>query len=96
MEWWEFLERYPDWSATTIRTKITRLQDLGTGEEVVMVVRDLQDPKCKAYLVRKAMRWGVRFTSGQIEALEQELPLELCVELREYAGQPQWQSWETL
>ena len=96
MEWWEFFENYPRWTASAVRTKITRLQSMGTAEEVVIAVRHLADNRCKAQLIRTALDWGVRFTPEQVAQLEAALPPELQVRLREWTGQPEWQPWETL
>lgn len=90
MEWWEFLEGYEGWSASTQRIKMGLLREMGTGEEVTIVVRHMQEPRNKVLLIRKAMYYGVRFSPAQIQALERELPTEVGVQLREYAGQSKW------
>ena len=96
MEWWEFFERYQDWSGLTQRVKLSQLREMGTGEEVAIVVRHMQDAQNKKLLLHKAMHYGVRFSSAQLDALDGDLPPELAAELREYAGLPQWQPWERL
>ena len=88
MEWWEFLERYQDWSGLTQRVKLSQLREMGTGEEVAIAARHMQDAQNKKLLLRKAMHYGVRFSPAQIRELERELPPELAMELWEYAGLP--------
>lgn len=88
MEWWEFFERYQDWTGITQRVKLGQLREMGTGEEVAIVARHMQDAQNKKLLLRKAMHYGVRFSSAQLDALDGELPSELAMELWEYAGLP--------
>ena len=96
MEWWEFFERYEEWSAEKQRVQLSKLREMGTGEEVTIVVRHMQAAQNKKLMIRKAMHYGVRFSPVQLALLEQELPPEVGVQLREYAGLPQWQPWERL
>ena len=88
MEWWEFFERYQDWTGITQRVKLGQLREMGTGEEVTIAARHMQDAQNKKLLLRKAMHYGVRFSSAQLDALDGELPPELAMELWEYAGLP--------
>ena len=86
MKWAEFYEKYWDWSDTTRRTRISSLEDVGTGTEVVEVIYEIQDAKVRAQLIRKAMKLGTRFTADDLVSLEYEIADDLFKQLAEYAG----------
>ena len=86
MLWSDFYDGFWDWSDSTRRTRISSLEDIGSGEEVVEVVLEIEDPKVKAQLIRKAMKFGVEFTSDDFMNLDGELPDELYAQLGQYAG----------
>lgn len=86
MMWDDFYDRYCDWSEATIKTRISALEDVGAGEDVVDVVLNLSDEKAKAQLVRKAMKLGVVFTHDDFMNLDGELPDDLYTEVCNYSG----------
>lgn len=86
MEWYDFYCGYSEWADSTLRTRISSLEDIGSGDEVVEVIIDLPTEKLQVQLVRKAMRCGVSFTQENIDDLWGELPDEVCEELAEYSG----------
>ena len=86
MLWTDFYDSHWDWADSTKRTKISSLEDIGSGEEIVEVVYEINDPKIKAQMIRKAMKLGAKFTSDDLLALEGELPAELCEQLAQYCG----------
>ena len=86
MTWDDFYSRYFDWSENTVRSRISSLEDIGYGEEVVEVVLNLWDDKLKAQLIRKAMRLGVTFTHEDFINLKGELSDELYIEIANYGG----------
>ena len=86
MLWSDFYDSFWDWSDSTRRTRISSLEDIGSGEEVVEVVLEIEDPKVKAQLIRKAMKFEVEFTSDDFMNLDGELPDELYAQLGQYAG----------
>lgn len=86
MLWSDFYDGFWDWSDSTRRTRISSLEDIGSGEEVVEVVLEIEDPKVKAQLIRKAMKFGVEFTSDDFMNLDGELSDELYAQLGQYAG----------
>lgn len=86
MLWDEFYDAFWDWSDSTRRTRISSLEDIGTGDEIVEAVLEIEDPKVKAQLIRKAMKLGVSFTQDDFMNLDEELPEELFAQLGEYAG----------
>lgn len=86
MQWCDFYDNFWDWSDSTRRTRISSLEDFGSGEEVVEVVLEIEDEKVRAQLIRKAMKFGVHFTSEDFMNLDGELPTELFEQLGKYAG----------
>ena len=81
MLWSDFYDGHWDWSDSTKRTRISSLEDIGAGDEIVEVVYNIEDPKIKAQLIRKAMKLGAKFTSDDLMELEGEITEELCVQL---------------
>lgn len=86
MQWSEFYDRFWDWSDSTRRTRITSLEDVGPGDEIVDAVLEIEDPKVRTQLLRKAMRLGAEFSGDDFINLEDELPYEIYEELGLYAG----------
>lgn len=86
MQWCDFYDAFWDWSDSTRRTRISSLEDVGSGDEVVEAVLEIEDPKVKAQLIRKAMKLGAEFSSDDFMNLDGELPDELYEQLGKYAG----------
>ena len=86
MQWCDFYDAFWDWSDSTRRTRISSLEDIGAGDEVVEAVLEIEDPKVKAQLIRKAMKLGAEFSSDDFANLDGELPDELYEELGKYTG----------
>lgn len=86
MDWYDFYDGYTEWAESTLRTRISSLKDMGTGEEIVEVLIDLPAEKLKVQLLRKAIAQKVQFTHEDFENLDGELPEELYRELATYAG----------
>lgn len=86
MTWDDFYDRYSNWSESTLKTKISTLEDVGNGEDVVAVCLDILDEKIKAQLIRKAMKLRVTFTHDDWLNLDGEIPDALLEELARYAG----------
>lgn len=86
MQWCDFYDAFWDWSDSTRRTRISSLEDIGPGEEVVEAVLEIEDSKIKAQLIRKAMKLGAEFSSDDFMNLGGELSDELYKELGKYTG----------
>ena len=86
MTWDDFYDRYCDWSESTVKTRISSLEDIGAGEDVVDVVLNLPDEKLKVQLVRKAIKLGVKFTQDDFMNLDGELPDEVYAEIAKHGG----------
>ena len=86
MIWDDFYDRYCDWSESTVRTRISSLEDIGEGGDVVDVVLNLSDEKIKVQLIRKAMKLGVKFTHDDFAMLDGELPDEVYAEVAAHGG----------
>ena len=86
MIWSDFYDGFWDWSDSTRRTRISSLEDIGSGDEIVDALLEIEDPKIQAQLVRKAIKLGAKFTTDDFQNLEGELPDEIYEELGKYAG----------
>lgn len=86
MLWSDFYDAFWDWSDSTRRTRISSLEDIGSGDEVVEAVLEIEDPKVKAQLIRKAIKLGAEFTNDDFMNLDGELSDEVYEELGKYAG----------
>ena len=86
MKWCDFYDNYYDWADSTRKTRISTLEDMGPGDEIVEVVRDIEDPKVRTQLLNKAMKLGAVFSQEDFADLDGELPPELYEKLGKYAG----------
>ena len=86
MLWSDFYDGFWDWSDSTKRTRISSLENIGSGEEIVEVIYEIEDPKVRSQLIRKAMKMGATFTSEDFMNLDGELTDELYEELGKYTG----------
>lgn len=84
--WDEYYEGFWDWSDSTRKTRISYLEDIGPGDEIVEAILDIQDEKTRAQLIRKAIKLGAKFTQDDFMNLDGELPDEVYEQLAEYAG----------
>lgn len=84
--WDEFFDSFWDWSDSTRKTRISYLENIGSGDEIVEAVLDIQDEKIRAQLIRKAIKLGAIFTSEDFMNLDGELPEEVYKQLAEYTG----------
>lgn len=86
MLWSEFYDKYIDWSESTINSKISSLEDIGPGDEVLEVLYELSSEKVKDKLVRKAMRLRSSFSHDIFMEIEGEISEAVFKELANYAG----------
>ena len=86
MQWCDFYGNFWDWSDSTRRTRISSLEDMGPGEEIVDVALEIEDEKVKAQLIRKAMKLGTRFSHDDYANLYGELPDDVYAQLGKYTG----------
>ena len=86
MTWDDFYDRYSDWAPSTLKARISTLEDIGNGEEVVDVCLAIEDEAVRAQLIRKAMKLGACFTHDDYLNLDGELPDALLESLAQYAG----------
>lgn len=86
MQWCDFYDAFWDWSDSTRRTRISSLEDIGSGDEVVEAVLEIEDSKIRSQLIRKAIKLGAEFTNDDFMNLDGELADEVYEELGKYAG----------
>lgn len=73
ISWYDFIDRYSEWSESTLRTRISELYEIGSGDEVVDVILDFPTEQLKGQLIRRAIRHKVIFTHDDFENLDGEL-----------------------
>ena len=86
MVWDHFYDRYCDWSEATVKSAISSLEDIGSGEDVVEVCLNLFSEELSCQMIRKSMKLGVKFTCEDLINLEEELPRELFEQVVRYSG----------
>lgn len=86
MEWTDFYDRFSEWAPSTVRSRISALQDMGPGIEIADAVLVLEDEGLRTQLIRKAMRLNAAFTADDFAAMEDALPEEVYRELARYGG----------
>ena len=86
MLWSDFYDNFWDWSDSTRKSRISSLEDIGSGSEVVDVIYEIEDQKIRAQMIRKAIKLGAIFTSEDFQNLEGELPDEVYEQLGQHAG----------
>ena len=86
MLWSEFYDKYIDWSESTINSKISSLEDIGPGDEVLEVLYELSSEKVKDRLVRKAMRMNSSFSHDDFMEIEGEISETVFKELAAHTG----------
>ena len=86
MEWDDFYAQFTDWADSTCRSRISALQSIGIGEEVVDAILYLENDATRAQLMRKAMRLGVTLTAEDYDNLFGVLADELYAEVGAYTG----------
>lgn len=57
MRWTDFYIDCTEWADSTICTRISSLETIGTGDEIVDAVQGFSSEKLKDQLIRKAIRW---------------------------------------
>ena len=86
MRWSDFYDSFWDWSDSTRRSRISSLEDIGPGSEVVDAVLTIDDEKVKAQLIRKAMKLGIKLTREEFADLDCVLPDDLYAQLGQCTG----------
>lgn len=82
--WCDFYDNFCDWSDSTVKTRISSLEDIGSGDEVVDAVLNFDDEGLKDQLIRKAMKLGVELSHDNYVSLDGELSDRLYEELAKY------------
>lgn len=80
MKWKEFYDRCYEWSVSTLRNNISKLSEFGPSDEVLDVFFDLPKEVTDQF-VRKAIKFGVKFSEDEIMEMEDNVSSEFFVEL---------------
>ena len=86
MLWTDFYDEFWDWTDAIRCTHIASLEDVGTGEKIVEVIYEIEDPEVRTQLIRTAIKFGAKFTFEDFQNLEDELPDDIYHELGNHAG----------
>jgi hypothetical protein len=81
MDWYDFYNDYCDMAPAQLKKSIASLEYVGSGDEVVDAVVDIEDKSIKTLLVKKAMELDVIFTESDYYRLEDEISSELHVKI---------------
>ena len=66
MTWDEYYVNFYEWAESTQISRLSSLTDFGPSDEIVEVVQNFYDEKVATRLVRKALDYGVKFTTDEI------------------------------
>ena len=66
MTWDEYYMNFYEWAESTQISRLSSLTDFGPSDEIVEVVQNFYDEKVATRLVRKALDYGVKFTTDEI------------------------------
>ena len=66
MTWDEYYMNFYEWAESTQISMLSSLTDFGPSDEIVEVVQNFYDEKVATRLVRKALDYGVKFTTDEI------------------------------
>ena len=69
MTWDEYYMSFYEWAESTQISRLSSLTDFGPSDEIVEVVQNFYDEKVATKLVRKALDYGVKFTTDEIIGL---------------------------
>ncbi len=81
MEWSYFYDNYSKLSYSKLKSYISLLEDIDSGEELVNAVVDIESEGVKIMLVRKAMELRAELTQDDFYSLDGEIPSELYAKL---------------
>lgn len=70
LSWQEYVERFDEWSESTRRSYISRLENFGDHKEIAWIASNLFDESADSKLINMAIDAGVRFDKEDIYLLE--------------------------
>lgn len=86
MLWNEFYDKYSDWSNDIIKYQISCLESIGSGDEIVDVILEIEDLHIRELLIRKSMNMNAQFTIDNFQDLLDELSDSLYEQMGYYTG----------
>lgn len=66
MDWKTYYEKFYDWATSTQISRMSSLTSYGDSSEVAEVAQEYMDEKAASRLIKKAVAYGVQFTSEEI------------------------------
>jgi len=85
VDWYTFYNNFWDWSDTTIRTNIYKLEDI-EPEDLTDAVANIFDEKRANALVRRAIKLKVPVSEDMFQDLSGMISKQVAKELRDYCG----------
>lgn len=70
LSWQEYVERFDEWSESTRRSYISKLENFGEHKEIAWIASNLFDESASSKLINMAIDAGVRFDKEDIYLLE--------------------------
>lgn len=94
MTWDKYYERFYDWAESTRLRQLSSLTDFGDPDEICEIANELPGEKAASKLIRKAIVYGIQFSTDNIEELEGVIDARLLEELSaSLAGKLTWQQF---
>lgn len=81
MTWDEYYEGFWGWAESTRISRLSTLSDFGSSDEVCEIAINFYDEKIATRLIRKALEYGVKFTTDEIIELRYSVSEKIYSEL---------------
>ena len=94
MTWDEYYNAFYDWSESTQISRLSSLTDFGPSDEIFEIAQNFYDEKIATRLIRKALNYGVKFTTEEIVELLNWVSKDIYNELAQANSNPY--TYETL
>ena len=88
MTWDEYYEGFRGWAESTQISRLSTLTDFGSSDEVCEIAINFYDEKIATRLIRKALDYGVKFTTDEIIELRNSVSEEIYTELVQANSNP--------
>lgn len=94
MTWDEYYTEFYGWAESTQISRMSTLTDFGPSDEVREIAQNFYDEKIATRLIRKALNYGVKFTTEEIVELLNWVSKDIYNELAQANSNPY--TYETL
>lgn len=66
MDWDTYYEKFYDWAPSTQISRLSSLTSFGPSSEIAEIAQNFTDEQASSRLIKKAVAYGVQFTSDEI------------------------------